>query len=86
MISMLLLSLLISSPTYKVQRSSYTYEKKQINQIVRYLKNQSPRVLRGVMRAMKWSTAAKSRPCKKTKTPSAYDKWEERMLLDLMMP
>ena len=88
MISSLILSLMISGSSYKVQRKNPTFYQNRANQIVRYLRKQDPKVLRRVMRSMRWQNIRKPKKCPKVnpKSKSTYEQWEERMLLDLMLP
>ena len=88
MISALILSLMISGSSYKVQRKNPTFYQNRANQIVKYLRKQDPKVLQRVMRSMRWQNVRKTKKCPKAKpkSKSAYEQWEERMLLDLMMP
>ena len=85
MIKLSILFVLLASP-YQVQRQNPVHDNRRTAQIVRYLRQQNPAVLQKVMRAMKWQKFRKPKKCPKLKqkNQSEYDKWENKMLLDLM--
>jgi len=87
MLSSLILSLLIASPSYKVQNHNSAYERKTADQIVRYLRQLPPGILSRVLRGMKWQPVSKVQPCPKKRIKKKTDlDWEDRMLIDLMLP
>ncbi len=89
----LLLSLTLTSPPQYYQRPrrpKTTYrrsvQKRQVDNVVRYLRRQDPEVVQQVMRRMGWMFRTEPRDACRKKAKSDLDKindWEMRMLCDM---
>ena len=89
----LLLSLTLSAPPqyyHKPRRPKTTYrrsvQKRQVDNVVRYLRRQDPEVVQQVMRRMGWMFRTEPRDACRKKAKSDLDKindWEMRMLCDM---
>ena len=89
----LLLSLTLTAPPQYYQRPrrpKTTYrrsvQKRQVDNVVRYLRRQDPQVVQQVMRRMGWMFRTEPRDACRKKAKSDLDKindWEMRMLCDM---
>ena len=89
----LLLSLTLTAPPqyyHKPRRPKTTYrrsvQKRQVDNVVRYLRRQDPEVVQQVMRRMGWMLRTEPRDACRKKAKSDLDKindWEMRMLCDM---
>ena len=89
----LLLSLTLAAPPQYYQRPrrpKTTYrrsvQKRQVDNVVRYLRRQDPEVVQQVMRRMGWMFRTEPRDACRKKAKSDLDKindWEMRMLCDM---
>ena len=89
----LLLSLTLTAPPqyyHKPRRPKTAYrrsvQKRQVDNVVRYLRRQDPEVVQQVMRRMGWMFRTEPRDACRKKAKSDLDKindWEMRMLCDM---
>jgi hypothetical protein len=89
----LLLSLALAGPSssyYQKPRGNLTYrksvKKRQVDNVVRYLRKQDPQVVQQVMKKMGWMFRTEPRDaCRKKKKSDRekLDDWEIRMLCDM---